>query len=282
MATFRKVPARIITIDYVGIGSVAASKYRKQAESELSKLEGMVARGKLKQGVRKVSIAPNVEVECTVMFELTQAVVVIGAHAQEDVEEVPCFCCAPCLVAGLVIEPTALFNEETGNYDYEDEHIDYLAEILICQAPNSTLPKRVTVTEDRTTDGVPSRIERVVMAQDYGNHTILNAAYADFTRHEPGASVMVLVQPLYGFDQYPGIYSPCINNRQVADEAILLPKPSISTAYINSTGYSCQISTDEQMWDETYNDLEEPPVPPADDKYTFFRVLPITIQSCLS
>lgn len=282
MATYRKVPARIITVDFIGVSSSRSEAYRKRAEAELAKLEGQVMRGGLKQGVRKVSIAHNVDVECTVMFELTQAVVIIGGGISEDIVEDPCFCCAPCLVAGIVVEPTAPLNEETFEHDYSDENTDFWAEILICQAPNTTLPKKVTVIEDRSADGVPSRTERVVMAQNYGNHTIIRAAYSDYTRHQPGASVMVLVQPLYGFTSWPGVFSPCINERRVADEAINLPKPAISTAYINSSGASCQISTDEQMWDETYNELEEPPVPPADDKYTFFRVLPITIRSCLS
>jgi hypothetical protein len=216
------------------------------------------------------------------MYELTQAVVIIGGQVGEEIVETPCFCCAPCLVAGLILEPTAPFEEEIEEYHYEDENTDFWAEILICQAPNTTLPKKVTVIEDRTSDGVPSRTERVVMGQNFGNFTVKVATYSDYTRHQPGDSVMVLVQPLYGFTSWPGVYSPCINERRVADDAINLPVPAISTAYINSSGFSCQISTDDQIWDEDYNELDEPPVPPADEKFNPFRVLPINIQSCLS
>ena len=40
MATYRKVPARIVTIDYVGIKTARSEEYRKRAETELTKLEG--------------------------------------------------------------------------------------------------------------------------------------------------------------------------------------------------------------------------------------------------
>lgn len=282
MATFRKIPARIMTVDYIGIPTSQSEAYRKRAEAELSKLEGQITRGKLSQGTRKTTIAHNVVVECTVMFELVQAVVIIGGGVEEKLIEDPCFCCAPCIVAGLVLEPTAPLNEETQIHDYTDETIDHWAEILICQAGSKAFPKKVILVQDRGTDGAGVRTETVVLAQAYGTHTVINAIYSDYTRHQPGDSVLVLVQPLWGFTTYPGVYSPCLNNRQVAEEEVAYPYPDITEAFINSSGVSCQISTDEQIWDETYNDLEIPPDPPADEKYNPFRVLPITIKSCLS
>lgn len=281
MVTYRKVPAKIICIDYIGVPTAKSQQYRKLAEAELAKLEGQVSRGDLRQGTRQMYISDNVVVEATVMYELREAVVIIGGDIKQRIEELPCYCCSPCLVAGMVVDITAEWDDENQKYLFEED-ADYYGTVRICQAASTNMPTQVTLYEERAAAGNKIYDERVIQGRAFGVDVFNDVVFSDYERHQPGSSVLVLVQPLYGFTAYPGVYSPCINRRRVANEAIDNPWPTISTAYVNSSGFSCQIAQDYQLWDETLNGTDDEPVPPADVKYFPFRVLPITIDSCLT
>ena len=279
MVTYRPVPARILSIDYVGISTAASETYLKRAEAELSKLEGMVVRGGLDQGTRRFNLGDNAEVECTVCFNLKQAVVTIGRDVKSRTLLSPCYCCSPCLVAGLILATAGVIPEgEDGEgdprYEYEE---DYYADILVCQAPNYSQPMSVTVYEERASAGVSNMSKRVLQSRSYGGEITLNSIYSDYQNHQVGDSVMVLVQPLYEFVPAPfGIYSPCVNRRQVADESFLYPALTCSEDFIESSGSSCNIMADKNLWTydgdaEIYGEIRKNP----------FRILPIKIKSCL-
>jgi len=285
MATYRKVPARILTVDYVGISSAQSELYRRRAGQELEKLEGQVLRGGLDQGVRHVNLGGNVRVEAVVCFNLKQATVIIGGDVTTKLKEKPCYCCSPCLVAGVVAKTYRVDPEDPLIPLYEQE-TDYFADIDVCQSGNEEMPKRVTVHEERGASGRTFMRERVLQSATFDAPRILGAAYSDFTRHEVGAIVLVLVQPLYGFTyfleddpetpRYPGEFMAAINQGKIAREEIENPLPFISVKYPASSGYTCQIDTDWRVW----KDDPETPEVEGDPKYQPYRVLPIRIESC--
>jgi len=276
MATYRPVPAKIMTIDYVGISTAASEVYRKRAEQELSKLEGQVLRGKLDRGDRLFNLGDNVKVECTVCFNLKQATVVIGADAEQSIEEKPCYCCSPCLVAGRISKLSTM-DQETLLPVFEEEQ-DYFADIIVCQAADSTAPKSIVLYEERRSGGAAIMSKRVLQSRTFEAVEMFDVAFADFQNHQVGDSVLVLVQPLYGFTPYAGEYLACVNRGQVVNESVENDLITISLDYPESTGYSCQIVSDSQVWDMEEEDL--PDIAP-DPKYFPFRILPIKIESCL-
>ena len=275
MAVYRPVPARILTVDYVGISTSASETFRKRAEQELSKLEGQVIRGKLERGNRRVTLGDNVKVECTVCFNLKQATIIIGADAEQSLEEKPCYCCSPCLVAGRIMK-VANIDVELERPVYEEEK-DYFADILICQAGSTDAPKSITLHEERRSGGAAVMSSRVLQSNNFGVEEMLDVPFSDFQNHAVGDSVLVLVQPLYGFTPYAGEYLACINKGQVANESVENTLIDISLSYPNSTGFSCEIAKDSQVWDL---DEETDDIIP-DPKYFPFRILPIKIESCL-
>ena len=120
MATYRKVPARIMVVDYVGISAETESSYRRRADQELMKLEEVVLRGNLDQQQAKKTLANNVVVECNVCYNLKKAIVYVGRETNNEVTEKPCYCCSPGLVAGLIIEVKAEeFIDEIPQYKKE-------------------------------------------------------------------------------------------------------------------------------------------------------------------
>jgi len=276
MATYRPVPAKILTVDYVGVTTAASEAYLKRAEQELSKLEGQVLRGNLDQGARKFNLGDNVVVECTVCFNLKEAVVIIGQDIVSRITEDSCYCCSPCLVAGMIIatKNTREYPDE-GEPLYEKDE-DYYAEVHVCQAPDTTSPKSIVLHEERKSEGISVMRSRVLQNQSYGAEIMYDVVYSDYQNHQPGDTVLVLVQPLYAFIPAPfGVYSPCVNKRQIANEAFEFPKPTCTTDFINSSGMSCQIAIDRDVWlddpDTEYDELRRYP----------FRILPIRIESCL-
>lgn len=273
MPTYRKVPARILTVDYVGVTTEESTRYRKAADLELHKLEQRVLRGKLDQGFSTTTIEPNVVCECVVMFQLKQAVVYIGRDKTERLIEKECYCCSPGLVAGVIMDLEADFVNDEPEYT---EDADYYADVMICQAGSNELPKSITLEEETSYGGQKGRSQRMLQASGHGGEYMVKVPYAYRHQHQIGDSVWVLVMPLYNFINYPGEYMDCINNRQIATSMIENPWPTISPAYINSTGISCQITMDKQLWD--------PEIEPytGDLKYYPFRILPIKIDSCLT
>jgi len=280
MATYRPVPARILTVDYVGVATSVSETYLKRADAELSKLEGQIVRGDLDQGTRKVHLGDNVVVECTVCFNLKEAVVIIGANTSSNLVEKSCYCCSPCLVAGLIIATKNIDTTDPNNPVplYEKEE-DYYAEIQVCQAPNTSTPRSIVLHEERKSGGSRVLKSRVLQNASYGVEIMYDVIYNDYHNHQVGETVLVLVQPLYDFNWTPfGIYTPCINNRQVADDIFEYPKPLITTDFVNSSGMSCQIAMDKQLWEKDSDD------PDGDEnriKRFPFRILPIKIESCL-
>lgn len=275
MATYRKVPARILTVDYVGVTTAESERLWKRAERELSRLEAQVLRGDLDQGTRKVSLGDNVNVECVVCLNIKQATVIIGVEAKRRVLEEPCYCCSPCLAAGIIISVNT--NQDPTSPDYEKflEDANYYADILLCQAPDSQTPRKITVYEERSSAGKSRMTSRVLQQMDAGGVQLMDVIFSDYQNHQNGDVVLVLVQPLYEFLPAPyGVYSPCINKRMIADELVTNPKVAITTDFVNSSGLSCKILNDSQIWDEEFD-------PPGDSKYQPFRILPIKIKSCL-
>ncbi len=280
MATYRPVPAKILTIDYVGVATSISEVYRKRADVELSKLEGQVLRGDLAQGERKVNIGDDVVIECTVCFNLKMAKVIIGGSVRSRVVESSCYCCSPCLVAGVIVATKTIDTTDPNKPIplYEKEE-DYYAEIQVCQAPNTSTPKSIVLHEERKSGSAGTMTSRVLQNASYGAEMLYDVLYADYQNHKPGDTVLVLVQPLYDFNWPPfGIYAPCLNNRKVANENFEYPKPLITTDFINSSGMSCQIMMDRQLWEP------DPDDPDGDEerlKKFPFRILPIKIESCL-
>jgi len=276
MAVYRPVPAKILTVDYLGISTPRSETYIKRAEQELSKLEGQVLRGSLDQGHRTFNLGDNVVVECSVCFNLKQAVVVIGRGIETRLSEDECYCCSPCLVAGKIMSTKRADEEDVFLPMYEEE-ADYYAEILVCQAPSQDLPKKVTVYEERAAGGASVLQSRVLQNMTYDTATMFDVIYSDYQNHQVGDSVLVLVQPLYNFTPYAGEFLPCINQRKVADESVFLPEVSVTADYLESTGFSCQIAMDKALWGIP----EEDPELVTPNKLYPFRVLPIKIESCL-
>jgi hypothetical protein len=278
MVTYRPVPAKILTIDYVGVATSVSETHRKRAEQELTKLEGQVLRGDLSQGVRRVDLGDNVKVECTVCFNLKEAKVIIGAGLNSRLTEQSCYCCSPCLVAGMIIETNSIDTTDPNNEIplYEKEE-DYYATIEVCQAPDTTSPRSITLHEERKAGGKSIKETRVLQSKTYGVELLYDVIYSDYQNHKPGETVLVLVQPMYDFNWPPyGRYTPCVNNRQVANEVFEYPQIITTVDFINSSGMSCQIVQDKQIW--TYDEVLSPL---GDIKRFPFRVLPIKIESCL-
>jgi hypothetical protein len=278
MVTYRPVPAKILTIDYVGVATSVSETYRKRAEAELTKLEGQVMRGNLDQGVRRVDLGDNVRVECTVCFNLKEAKVIIGGGLDSRLTEKSCYCCSPCLVAGKIVEPNSIDDTDPNNEVplYEKEE-DYYATIEVCQAPDTTSPRSITLHEERKAGGKALKKTRVLQSKTYGVELLYDVIYSDYQNHKTGETVLVLVQPMYDFNWPPyGRYTPCVNNRQVADEVFEFPQIICTVDFINSSGMSCQIVQDKQVWTsdeelQMFGDIKRFP----------FRVLPIKIESCL-
>lgn len=160
-----------------------------------------------------------------------------------------------------------------------------MADILICQAAPAGEPKRITVYDEHTSGGVRKFIERVILRQGHASMEIFNVPFADYQNHQVGSEVLVLVQPLYDFapacldfipacDNVVGEYSPCVNKRMIADEAVDNSRILITNAWVNSTGNSCQILMDHELWSQY-------PEFPVEYRRYPFRILPIRIDSCL-
>lgn len=280
-----KIPVRFELVDNIGVSDEARAMYRKKGMGEFTKLAGMTTRGALAQGVRRFSLGGNVEVEAVICHNIQIVTVTIGAREESITREKECWCCGPCLVAGKIMNIYARYDEAEMMYYYEeDDH--YYADILICQSPSSIAPKNITRYDINEAGGGTSIRETPLTSGSYSEEFMMNAIFSDYQNHKVGDNVMVLVQPLCDFVPYYGEFSPCINRRRLANGGFefsaIDPETDISTQFINSSGLSCQIALDEQVWDELYNDLEEPPEPPADEKYNPFRILPIKIESCLS
>lgn len=279
-----KIPLKVEVVDNIGISQGLKAGYRKQAIGEFTKLLGQVTRGALAQGVRRFEISDNVMVEAIVCHNLQIVNVIVGARPDIFVKEKECWCCGPCLVAGKIMSIHARYDETEEEFYYEeDQH--YYADILICQSGDGA-PKNIRHYEVTKAAGGTSIKETPMVSGSYSEEFFMNAIFSDYQNHKIGDSVLVLVQPLCDFIPYYGNFSPCINRRRVANGAFefpaIDPETDISLQFINSSGISCQIAKDDQVWDEAYNELEEPPVPLADEKYNPFRILPIKIESCLS
>jgi len=280
MVTYRKVPARIIIVDHVGIPNHDEMRFRRRADQELTKLEQMVERGDLDQGYRQVEVEPGVTIDCAVVYTIREATVTVGKKGGERLMEDPCYCCSPGFAAGIVM---ATYHEDLDEDDLpifeKDEH--FFADIVLCQAPSNDMPVKISLEEEVSIGGSVQRRTRVLYSKQHGAEQLTKVPFANHQTQLEGDSVLVLITPIWDFKTYPGVYMSCINKRQVAQEVFLHPWPTISTAYINSSGVSCKIVEDFQMWDEDY-EYEEPPVPDPDWKYYPFRILPIKIDSCLT
>lgn len=278
-----KIPIVVSVTDNVGIPPEEYNYYKKLGLRWHNKLLGTVTRGDLKQGKRTFYPGDNIKIVSTICANMQYVDVTIGAEEDLIYKEEKCYCCSPCLVAGLILDIYADYDEETEIYTYsEDAH--YYADIKICQS--GTPLTQVSRTEIGITKaaGATNIVQRSLGSMTYYEETVFHAVFSDYQNHQPGDSILVLIQPIRDFTPWVGEFSPCINKRQLANGAFeyFNADVAISTAYINSTGMSCQIFKDEQIWNEEYNLLEEPPVPPANDKYNPFRILPIRIDSCLS
>lgn len=285
------IPARIITVDYIGVSSAASDHFRSRALSELAILQNHMEFNNLKQYRRTVELEKGVKLECSIMWSIANAVVVIGADTERTVDEYACFCSSYGVLAGRILE---LKDEYTPDEDSDapvvltDHYADdtsYAADIIVCQKAGSGQPKLIETREISSAVGVSK--ERLVAKESNAfwiSTVILNVPFTDHFMHKPGELVLVLVMPLvdfrppvegvfpYGmtYEEKQGSWSPEVNKRRVM--ALENSKAQITSLYQGSTGMTNLITLDAELWDPEFGDV----------KYCPFRILPIPLDSCLS
>ncbi len=266
MDLYSEIPTSISVIDNVGVDKSISDNLIKPANLALSKLESKMKRGNLIQGSKTTPLGDNVTVRCDIKYGLRYITITIGADEDVKIEENDCWCCGPCIVAGNIIE--------IADSEYkEDSH--YYASVELCQNGSSIKPKSVIKRTSFSSCGSSSYTEEKLQSKTFVAKILQGVAFSCYNEHREGDRVLVLVSPLQEFvtTNY-GDFSPCINKRIVANGPIEEYKVNMSLDFINSSGISCQITKDSQIWDPD----EEIP---GDINYFPFRILPINIESCL-
>ena len=226
---------------------VVAKEFHGFGRSQMNILEGQMAHQGLKQASRIVAANSYVSVECIVCFSLKEINIYVAPEAEEVLLPKPCWCCGPCIVAGLI---SAVPNENNDSADFET---DYYADVLICQRAG----------ED-----------------SYYSVYLANVKFSDYSRHKPGDSVLVLIMPVYDF--IPDIAEPlqetplagCVNQGFLYSPFYALnPKTTIAPEYPDPV--SCGVAGRSLLWTDTEVDTTL-------HRYFPLRILPFTITSCLT
>jgi hypothetical protein len=279
-----KIPARILTIDYFGVSSAFAAKYRRRALKVLHELAYDMEYADLKQYRRERILDPNVKVVCDMVFGVATAMVIIGYMGRTSLEEHSCFCATFGLVAARITSVTEIFDEDT----------DYVANAIICQQTGIGSPKRIEMRTIKEVGGDMSEvIDSVYEKNFFISDELINIPFTDRFHHTVGNLVLVLLMPLvdyrptapdcfpYGiqYNEKQGSWSPEVNRRSIVGNTYEDPEAMITSKYIASTGITGAIMADADLW--LGNPDADPPVDP-EPKFTPFRILPIEMNSCIS
>lgn len=299
-----KIPARITTVDYIGVHKDQASKYRSRALSELEILQSSMAFNALKQCRRSLSIDDNVDIECHITFGVAQAVIIIGAGSDISISEYACFCTAYGVLAGRIINLV----DEKEDPDSLDDHyandLSYAADIKVCQKTGPGVPKLIETREIRQSGpSVKEILKSLKSTEFYISDTFYNIPFTDRFQHTPGELVLILAMPLvdyrptaqqaFRYDtsyvEKQGAWSPETNRRRIVnyywasqDEH---PEALITARYVASTGHTNLITLDSGMWDGKKDDEEDSRSQEdllKEVRYNPFRILPIPMNSCFT
>ena len=214
--------------------------------SQMRILEEQMAHQGLKQASRIVSANPYVSVECVACFAIRKINIYVAPEAEEYVFPKECWCCGPCLVGGLI---SSVPNE---NYDSGDDS-DYFADVIICQKAGEDSHYSVYLADVK---------------------------FSDYTKHQPGDSVLVLIMPIYDF--IPNVAEPlqetplagCVNQGFLyTPDYNLDPKTTIAPNYPKPV--SCGVMGHAALWTDTEEDTTL-------HRYFPLRILPFHITSCLT
>lgn len=277
------IPAKIITIDYIGISSADSEAYRGRALSELAILkEQMEFRG-LEQYQRNVTLEKGIFLNCEIIFDLAVATLVIGAESKQTVDEYACFCNSYGIVAGRILALKDEVEEPDTVDDHYTDDTSYAADIIICQKAGSGQPKIIETREFKTAAGKTKEFLRTTENNSFWiSEVFYNVPFTDHFKHAPGELVLVLIMPLvdfrpelagvhaYGmqYKEKQGSWSPEVNRRQIM--GLESPQAQLTTLYDASTGITGLLSLDADVWAN------------PNEKFCPFRILPIPLESCLS
>jgi hypothetical protein len=280
-----KIPARILTIDYFGVTTAFAAKYRRRALKELHLMAYEMEFKNLKQYRRERILDSNVKVVCDYIFGVATALVIIGYQGETSMLEHVCFCSTFGLVAARITS--------INDISY-DEDTDYVANAVICQQTGIGQPKRIEVRTVKEVGGdISETLEHVYEKSFFISHELINIPFTDRYQHTEGSLILMLIMPLVDFrptvpDCFPygmeykekqGSWSPEVNRRSIVGNQFEDPEALITSLYLASSGMSGAIMADSNLW--LGNPNAEPPVDPQ-PKFNPFRILPIEMNSCIS
>lgn len=286
------IPARITTVDYLGVSTAASEHFRGRALAELLILQNHMKFNKLKQYRRTVDLEKGVRLECSILWGVGNAVIVIGADSERTVDEYACFCTSYGVLAGRILELKDEFTPENDTpVELTDHYVDdtsYAADIIVCQKAGSGRPKIIETRDISTAVGVTKEQLMTKEINSFWISTVIyNVPFTDHFMHQPGELVLVLVMPLvdfrptipgvfpYGmeYEEKHGSWSPEVNRRTIVGSIYEDPDAQITSLYLASTGMTNLITLDSDIWDEEAG---------GNIKYCPFRILPIPLDSCLS
>lgn len=286
------IPARIITVDYLGVSSATSEQFRSRALAEIAELKNHMKYMNLKQGKRSVNLEKGVRLDCSIIWNAADAIIIIGADYELAVDEYACFCSAYGVVAGRILNlKDESEDEDAVLTDHYEDDTSYAADIIICQKAGAGQPKIIETRKITEAAGVTKEVLTTIERNSFFISTVfINVPFTDHFKHYPGELVLILVMPLvdfrpasnevhlYGmaYTEKHGSWSPEVNRRSVvAPDLYEEPDTQITNKYIASTGMTNLITLDRPIWEESAE-------PPGDIKYCPFRVLPIPLDSCLT
>lgn len=297
-----KVPARITTIDYIGTTSTIAASYRTRALNELFILQEHADFNSLQQYKRSVTPAPGVRIECTAMFGVMSAIIIIGTDSSISIAEHACFCTAHGVLAGRIVK----LHDEDPTAESVDKHyvtdMSYSADILVCQKTGSGTPKLMETREVTEVAGASKEVIRSRTSSEfYISEAFYNIPFTDRYPHSPGELVLVLCMPLvdyrppqdktfmYGveYSEKEGAWSPETNMRYIVsgDADTTGAEAQITARYVNSAGATNIITVDSSIWDTEKDSKEDTRTTEElalERRYCPFRILPMPMDSCFT
>lgn len=301
-----KIPARIITVDYIGVHNNVATAYRSRAMSELETLYSHMEFQGLKQYKRTITTDENVRILCQIYFGAAQATIIIGADSKISIDEYACFCTAYGVVAGRIIKlEDEVEDAESVTEHYQDDE-SYRANILVCQKAGFGRPKLIETREVRRSGGSSNETIKNVQSDAFWiSEEFVNVPFTDRYPHQPGELCLILVMPLvdyrptnqnsfcYGmtFEEKFGAWSPEVNMRKIVnrywDKSVeeVSPAAIITNKYLASTGQTNIITLDANIWDGKLDNKEDTRTEEEllkEIRYNPFRILPIPLDSCFA
>lgn len=299
-----KIPARVTTVDYIGVPNDAATKYRRRALSELGILKEHMEFNNLKQCRRYVTVDTGVKISCHILFGEASATVVIGSDSSVSIDSYACFCTAYGVLAGRILE---LHDEKEDEDDVTKHYVNdlsYAADIKVCQKSGTGTPKRIETRLVSEAMGVKKEeIKAMESSEFHISDTFFNIPFTDRYKHAPGELVLILAMPLvdyrpeaptvYLYDttytKKEGSWSPEVNKRRITtyywSDTDVSPKAQITARYTASTGLTHMLTLDSNIWD-TLVDSESDTRPTEElakeRRLNPFRILPVPMGSCFT